>query len=54
MKKSLENAIRYISQEVNARPDVNKAKIVEEACQIYNLDPIQTEFLINRFALDKS
>jgi len=51
MNKSMEDAIRFISGELKANPKANKAKLIEEACQKYDLEPKQEEFLVNKFVL---
>jgi hypothetical protein len=53
MDKSMEDAFRYISGEINSNPDINRSKIIEEAAQKFDLDPKQTEFLINKFILNQ-
>ncbi len=52
MDRSMEDAIRFISAELNANPGANRAKLIEEAGQKFNLDPKQTEFLVNKFVLN--
>jgi hypothetical protein len=52
MDKSMEDAFRYISGELKANPKANKAKLIEEACQKFDLDPNQEDFLTNKFILD--
>ncbi len=51
MDKKIEDAIRYISLEIKSNPDLDRAKLVEQACQKYDLDPIKSEFLMTRFIL---
>jgi hypothetical protein len=53
MDKSMEDAIRYISGEIRDNPGANKAKIIEAAAQKFDLDPKQTEFLVNKFVLNQ-
>lgn len=53
MDSSMENAIRFISGELNANPNANKAALIEDACRKYDLDPKQAEFLLNKFVLEK-
>jgi hypothetical protein len=52
MDKSMEDAIRYISGELKTDPKANKSKLIEEAAQKFDLDPKQTEFLVNKFVLN--
>ncbi|MBN2159463.1 MAG: hypothetical protein JW807_08715 [Spirochaetes bacterium] len=53
MDKSMEDAIRYISNELKENPNAGKSKIIEEAAQKFDLDPKQTEFLVNKFVLNQ-
>lgn len=53
MDRSMEDAIRFISGELQANPKANKSKLIEEAGQKFDLDPNQTEFLLNKFVLNK-
>ncbi len=53
MDKSMEDAMRYISGELKDNPGANKGKIIDEASQKFDLDPNQTEFLINKFVLNQ-
>ena len=53
MDKSMEDAFRFISQELKANPGANLAKLIEEASQKFDLDPKKAEFLISKFILDK-
>lgn len=53
MDKSMEDAIRYISGEISSNPGANKAKIIEEAAQKFDLDPKQADFLVNKFVLNQ-
>lgn len=52
MDRSMEEAIRFIDGELKANPNASRAKIVEEACVKFNLDPKQTEFLVQKFVLE--
>jgi hypothetical protein len=53
MDRSLEEAVRFISMELKDNPDTNKSKLIEIASQRFDLNPLQTEFLINKFILDR-
>jgi hypothetical protein len=53
METSMENAIRFISGELNADPGANKTALIDEACRKFDLDPKQAEFLLNKFVLNK-
>lgn len=51
--KSIEDAIRYISAELQANPDADRARLIETACQKFDLTPLQGEFLLNKFVLNR-
>jgi hypothetical protein len=53
MDKAMEDAIRFISQELKANPAAKKSALIEEASQKFDLDPNQTEFLVNKYILNK-
>lgn len=53
MDTSMEEAIRYISGELKSNPGANKSKLIEEAAQKFDLDPMQAEFLVNKFVLNQ-
>ena len=42
-------AVRFIGGELKHNPDADKSKIIEEASRKFDLNPMQTEFLINKF-----
>ena len=50
-KTAMEDAIRYISLELKDNPDADRVKLIERASQQYDLTPIQTEFLMNKYVL---
>ena len=52
-KKVMEEAIRFISLELKDNPDADRAKLIEKASQQFDLDPVQEEFLLNKFVLNK-
>jgi hypothetical protein len=52
MDNSMEDAIRFIGGELKANPGANRSKLIEEAGQKFDLDPKQTEFLVNKFVLN--
>ncbi|MBN1498321.1 MAG: hypothetical protein JXA07_16230 [Spirochaetes bacterium] len=53
MDASMENAIRFISGELNANPNANRSELINEACKKFDLKPNQSEFLLNKFVLEK-
>ena len=52
MDRSMEEAIRFISSELKDNPNANKSAIIDQAAQRFDLDPMQTEFLINKFIMN--
>lgn len=52
-KSVLEEAIRYISGELNLDPNKDKAKLIDEASQKFDLNPLQTEFLLDKYVFNK-
>jgi len=51
MDSSMENAIRFISGELVANPEADKNALIDEASRKYDLNPMQTEFLVNKYVL---
>ncbi len=50
-RKVMEEAVRFISRELKSNPKTDKGKLIERACQQYDLTPVQSEFLVNKFVL---
>jgi hypothetical protein len=53
MDDHVREAIRYIGAILKCNEHADKAKLVEEAAQKYDLNPIQTEFVTNKFLLSR-
>ncbi len=53
MDTSLEDAIRFISLELKDNPGSDRAKLIDQASQRFDLTPVQTEFLVNKFVLSR-
>jgi hypothetical protein len=53
MDKSMEDVIRYISGELRDNPKADRSKLIDEASQRFDLTPMQTEFLINKYVMNK-
>jgi hypothetical protein len=51
--KELEEAVRFIALELKDNPDANKAQLIERASQKFDLNPLQTEFLLNKYVFGK-
>ncbi|HNR88757.1 MAG TPA: hypothetical protein PKM65_10490 [Spirochaetota bacterium] len=48
---SLKEAVKYISGELKADPAIDKNALIDEASRRFDLNPMQTEFLINKYIL---
>jgi hypothetical protein len=53
MDRSLEDAVRFISNELKENPDADKSKLIDIASQRFDLNPMQTEFLVNKYILQQ-
>lgn len=53
MDESLSDAVKYISDVLLSSPDVDIVKLVEEASQKFDLNPMQEEFLTGKFILNR-
>ncbi len=51
MDDSIREAVKFIGLELKSNPDLDRVKLVNEAAQKYDLNPMQTEFLTNKFIL---
>ena len=51
--RELEDAIRLISMELKDNPDSNRVELIERASQKFDLNPLQTEFLLNKYVFEK-
>jgi hypothetical protein len=52
-KNSMEEAVRFISTELKGNQDADMVKLIEQAAQQFDLNPLQTEFLINKYIMKK-
>ncbi len=52
-KNILEEAVRFISMELRDNPEADKLKLIERVSQKFNLNPLQTEFLMNKYVFGK-
>ncbi|MBP7584529.1 MAG: hypothetical protein KBA61_10870 [Spirochaetes bacterium] len=50
---NIEDAVRFIGQELRDNPGASVVKLIEEASQKYDLNPMQQEFLTNKYILNK-
>ncbi len=53
MDKSMEDAVRFIGLELKDHPDTDRTKLIDEVSRKFDLSPLQTEFLINKYVLSK-
>jgi len=53
MDESLKNAVKYMSEQMKENPDIDKNSLIDDASRKFDLNPNQTEFLINKFVLGK-
>jgi hypothetical protein len=51
--KSMEETIRFISTALKDNPDADRIKLIEQASQNFDLNPLQTDFLMNKFVYNK-
>ncbi len=51
MDDSIREAVRFIGVELKNNPDLDKVKLINKAAQKYDLNPMQTEFLTNKYIL---
>lgn len=49
MDDSLKEAVKYISRELKENSDSDKLKLIDYASQKFDLNPMQTEFLLNKY-----
>jgi len=52
-KTALEDAIRLISLELKDNPKADKVALIERVSQQFNLNPLQCEFLMNKYVFGK-
>ena len=53
MNQAIENALRYIGGELKHNPAQDISKLIQDTCQKYDLNPMQAEFLTNKYILNK-
>jgi hypothetical protein len=51
--KTMEDTIRFISSELKENPDIDRTKLIERASQKFDLNPLQTDFLMNKYVYNK-
>ena len=48
----MEKAIHFISLELKQNPATDRSKLIEEASQKFDLTPLQSDFLLNKYVLE--
>ena len=51
MDDSIRKAVEFIGIVLKDEPDTDKLKLIDEAAQKFDLNPLQAEFLTNKFLL---
>ncbi|HPB80437.1 MAG TPA: hypothetical protein PK200_00230 [Spirochaetota bacterium] len=51
--KHMEDAFKFIGLELKDNPDADVSMLIEQAAQKFDLTPLQTEFLVNKFVLER-
>ncbi len=51
MDTSLQDAVKYISEQLQNEPDVDLSSLIDIVSKKYDLNPMQTEFLVNKYIL---
>lgn len=54
MSDEIKDALKYISQELLRNPDTDINKLIESASLKFDLNPLQADFLINKFIKERS
>ena len=49
----MKNAVKYMSEQLRDNPDIDRNTLIDEVSRKFDLNPMQTEFLINKFVLGK-
>jgi hypothetical protein len=49
MSDEIKDAVKYISEELLHAPDADINKLIESACLKFDLNPLQADFLVNKF-----
>ncbi len=52
-KELLKEAVLFISLELKGNPGADMHKLIERASQQFDLNPLQTEFLLNKYIFNK-
>lgn len=52
-KNTIEEAVRYISLELKGNPEADMQELINRASQKFDLNPLQTDFLLNKYIFNK-
>jgi hypothetical protein len=52
-KELLKEAVQFISLELKSNPGADMLKLIERASQQFDLNPLQTEYLLNKYIFNK-
>jgi len=50
---NLENAVRFISNTLLEKPDAERLPLIEDASRRFNLSPVQTQHLLEKYVSSK-
>ncbi len=50
---NIEDAVRFIGLELKENPGADMVKLIEQASQKFDLNPMQQEFLSNKYIFKK-
>jgi hypothetical protein len=53
-ESSLRKAIKWIDDQMRDRPDADRVKLIDEAGRMFDLTPLDQDFLFRHFASKKS
>ncbi len=53
MGDEIRDAVKFISQELMNNPETDKSKLIDTASRKFDLNPMQTDFLINKYIFNK-
>ncbi len=48
-KEIMPEVMKYISGEIQSNPDIDRSKLVNEASQKFDLNPMQTDYLLSTY-----
>ncbi len=51
--ESLRRAVRWLDERRRDEPDAPRPRLIDEAARRFDLDPLQTDFLINNWGVSR-